>query len=130
MNRHRSRRLAFAALVVAAPLTMAAPASAHHSFGAFDRNKEMTVTGTVKTWRWANPHPTMIIVVADKPGADPTDYTFEWPAPLQLQEKGWTRKLATVGDKVTIKFNPWRSGSPGGLFQDITSADGKSLKAR
>ena len=127
MTRRDGCRLALAALAITAPLALALPAAAHHSFGAFDRSKEMTVTGTVKVWRWTNPHPIMTIVAPDKSGAD-VDYVFEWPAPVQLQEKGWTRNLAHVGDKVLMKYNPWRNGSPGGLFQDITTPDGKTLK--
>ena len=124
----RGRGFALAIIGAAGSLVLAMPAAAHHSGGAFDHTKEVTVTGTVKEWRWANPHPAMTIIVADKSGPD-ASYYFEWPAPAQLQERGWTRNLATVGDKVKITYNPWKNGTPGGLFKDITAADGKSLKA-
>jgi hypothetical protein len=130
MTRRIGRRLALAALGFAAPLTLALPADAHHSFGAFDQSKEMTVTGAVKVWRWTNPHPMMTITVTDKSAPAQGDYVFEFPAPVQLQDRGYTRNLAKVGDQVKVKYNPWRSGNNGGLFKDITSPDGKSLKAR
>jgi hypothetical protein len=118
--------LAAAAIV---SVGVATPVLAHHSFGAFDRTKEMTVTGTVKEWKWSNPHPFMAVSAEGKPSADPA-YTFEFGAPVQLQARGYTRKMVKVGDKVILKYNPWRNGDPGGLFTDITSADGKSLKTR
>ncbi len=127
MTRRFGRRLALAAFGIAAPLALAVPAVAHHSFGAFDRSKEMTVLGTVKEWKWVNPHPSMTVIAPDATGKDAA-YTFEYPAPVQLQEKGWTRKMVAIGDKVKVKYNPWRSGNPGGLFQDVTTPDGKSLK--
>jgi hypothetical protein len=128
MTRRIGRPLALVALGIAAPLALALPAFAHHSFGAFDQSKEMTVTGTVKVWRWANPHPMMTITVTDKAAPTQGDYLFEFPAPVQLQDRGYARGLAKVGDTVKIKYNPWRNGSGGGLFKDITTPDGKSLK--
>jgi hypothetical protein len=129
MSHHIGRGLALAALGIAALFTRAVPAEAHHSFGAFDRSKEMTVVGTVKIWQWANPHPQMTITVTDKSAPVLGDYLFEYPAPVQMQERGFSRNLAKVGDQVKIKYNPWRNGMPGGLFNDITAPDGKSLKA-
>ncbi|OYX29320.1 MAG: hypothetical protein B7Y99_13370 [Caulobacterales bacterium 32-69-10] len=107
----------------------ATPAFAHHSAGAFDRTKEMTVTGTVKTWRWANPHPEMRIVVAGS-GATAGEYIFEYPAPTTMIDRGYSRNFVKVGDQVKIKYNPWRSGTNGGLYQDVTTPDGKSMKVR
>ena len=31
-------------------------AFAHHSMNGFDRAKTVTITGTVKQFKWANPH--------------------------------------------------------------------------
>ena len=69
-------------------------------------------------------------IVADKSAPVAGDYVFEYPAPVQMQDRGWTRNLAKVGDKVKVAYSPWRAGNPGGLFKDITGADGRSLKAR
>ncbi len=126
MTRRFGGSFALAALGLAA---LAAPASAHHSAGAFDSTKSMTVTGTIKMWRWANPHPEMRLNV-DAPGAAPGEYVFEYPAPSTLIDRGYSRNFVKVGDKVTIKYRPWKSGSNGGLYQEVTKPDGSSLKVR
>jgi len=123
------RPFALAGLGLAASVALAAPAFAHHSAGAFDRTKEVTVTGTVKEWRWANPHPSMTIV-ADKSAPVQGEYLFEYPAPMAMQGQGYSRNFIKVGDQVKIKFNPWKSGAPGGLYQEISAPDGRSLKTR
>ena len=125
--KHDARRFGLVALGIVGAVALAQPASAHHSAGAFDRTKEMTVTGTVKTWVWSNPHPSMTIATPDGAGKE-VSYLFEYPAPVSLQGQGWTRKMVAIGDKVKITYTPWRSGNPGGLFKDITAADGRSLK--
>jgi hypothetical protein len=112
-----------------APLALALPAAAHHSFGAFDQSKSDTVLGTVKEWQWTNPHAFMTIAGQNEAGKT-ADYVIEWPAPMQLQQRGYTRNLAKVGDKVKLTFRPKKDGTPGGLFTDITSPEGKSLKTR
>ncbi len=125
----RSRRGFIWAVVAAAPLAVALPAWSHHSAGAYDQTKEVTVTGVVKDWEWTNPHSFMTVAGSDTAGKT-ADYLIEWPAPMQLQQRGYTRNLAKVGDKVMVKFHPNKDGKPGGLFADITTPEGKSLKAR
>ena len=50
-----SRVLKCTLIALAAMLT-ASSALAHHSFAMFDQSKSVTVQGTVKDFRWANPH--------------------------------------------------------------------------
>ncbi len=42
--------------VVAAALAVAVPAAAHHGFGNFDRNGEVSIEGTVTGVDFVNPH--------------------------------------------------------------------------
>ena len=114
--------------LAAAPLMFALPAWSHHSAGAYDHTKEVTVTGTVKDWEWTNPHSFMTVNGADA-SSKTADYLIEWPSPMELQNRGYRRSLAKVGDKVIVKFHPNKDGRLGGLFTDITTPEGKSLKA-
>ncbi|HEX5278775.1 MAG TPA: DUF6152 family protein, partial [Micropepsaceae bacterium] len=44
------------------------PAIAHHSFAMFDRDKTLTLTGTVKEFQWTNPHAWIYMMVSDDSG--------------------------------------------------------------
>ena len=51
------RACAAAAAVLALGVAAAgAPALAHHSFAMFDYNNRITLTGTVVSFQWTNPH--------------------------------------------------------------------------
>ena len=59
------RRLTIVLLLV---VGAAAPLGAHHSFAAFDRTREVTLTGVVKEVQWNNPHAWIQVVVTDARG--------------------------------------------------------------
>ena len=119
-----TRRAALTGL--AAALLAAAPALAHHSFAMFDRQKEVTLTGTVKEFQWTNPHSFIEIEVADPQGAI-TPYSIEMNSPNNLTRQGWKSTSLKVGDKVVLLMNPLRDGSKGGLFVSVMLPDGKVL---
>src|SRR5688572_12210840 len=52
-----------------ATLGLAAPVLAHHSAAAFDTQKQVTVTGTVTQYRFANPHVYLTIQVRKDDGS-------------------------------------------------------------
>ena len=114
------------ALGLAAALMAAAPALAHHSFAMFDRQKEITLKGTVKEFQWTNPHSFIEIEVADDKGVI-TPYSIEMNSPNNLTRQGWKSTALKAGDKVTVVMNPLRDGSRGGLFVSVMLPDGKVL---
>jgi hypothetical protein len=115
-----------ALLGLAAALLASGPALAHHSFAMFDRQKEITLTGTVKEFQWTNPHSFIEIEVADPQGAV-TPYSVEMNSPNNLTRQGWKSNALKPGDKVTVVMNPLRDGSRGGLFVSVMLPDGKVL---
>jgi hypothetical protein len=119
----RSRQ---AFLGLAAALLAAAPAFAHHSFAMFDRQKEITLKGTVKEFQWTNPHSFIEIETLDDKGALAT-YSIEMNSPNNLTRQGWKSTFLKAGDKVTLVMNPLRDGSRGGLFVSVMLPDGKVL---
>jgi hypothetical protein len=112
----------------AALLACAAVASAHHSGAMFDREKQVTITGTVTEFTWTNPHASFRV---DVPNAEDKveSWAIEMNSPNNLVHAGWKRSTIKPGDKVTVKINPLRDGRPGGLYIGITLADGKYLGA-
>ena len=116
-------RLAAAAAVGA--LLVGAPALAHHSFAMFDQRKVMTLEGTVTQFQWTNPHSFIEMDVPGGPKA--THWSIELNSPNNLKRQGWSRDSLHTGDKVTLRMNPLRDGSKGGLFLDVKLANGKVL---
>jgi hypothetical protein len=117
----------FKALALAGvALCVAAPALAHHSFAMFDREKNLTMTGTVTEFEWTNPHVWIHMKVPDQAGKDVV-WSFEMQAIAQDSSLGWRADSVKPGDKVTIDFHPLKDGSRGGQLVAATLADGKRL---
>lgn len=102
------------------------PALSHHSFAMFDRTKEVTLAGTVKSFEWTNPHSWLQLVVRDARGAT-KEYSIEMGSPNTMSRSGWRKTSFKPGDRVTVKMNPMRDGSAGGAFISAVNAEGKTL---
>lgn len=97
----QSRTRAFSVIALAA-FAAALPAAAHHSFAAeFDRNKPITLTGTVTKLEWTNPHARLYIDVEDEDG-NVVNWDFELGPPNGLMRAGWNRNSLRAGHVVTI----------------------------
>ena len=120
------RRLLIASALVAACM---APALAHHSPAAFDRTKEVKLAGTVKEFRWQNPHTWIEVIVKDDKGQDVV-WGVELTSPTYLVRAGWKSNTIKPGDRVTVVGNPVRSGEPAAIFVSLTLADGRTLFER
>jgi hypothetical protein len=64
-------------------LLLALPAGAHHSGAAFDRDKTVTVIGTVNSVEWTSPHARLKVDSKDEVGAAVT-WDFELPSPVTV----------------------------------------------
>ncbi len=104
-------------------------APAHHSYSMFDLAKKSQVSGTVRTLEWMNPHVWLWLgVPAEKGGA--AIYAFEGTSINEMSRRsGWTKNVVTAGDKVTVKFSPFKDGRNGGRIEAVTLADGRVLNA-
>lgn len=78
------------ALLLAGILSLgtAGSAFAHHSFGMFDMNKNVTVTGVVKDFQWTNPH-VWIDLVTKGPGEKAGRVFLRRSRQRRYSSKGW-----------------------------------------
>jgi hypothetical protein len=121
---------AFLGLAAALTLLAAAPALAHHSPAAFEPQKTVSLTGTVKEFRWQNPHTWIEILVPNEKGEEVL-WAIELTSPTYLIRAGWKSTTLKPGDKVTVVGRPLKSGEPGSaIFTSVTLADGRTLYER
>src|SRR5262245_39246418 len=107
----------------------AIPAVAHHAFAAeFDRQKPVTITGTVTKVEWANPHARFYVDAKDETGKV-NNWEFEPGSPNGLMRRGWTRNSLKIGDTVTV--TGWRAKNAPHVANagTVTLADGKKVFA-
>jgi len=104
----------------------AAAAQAHHSFAMFDHVNRITLAGTVTQFQWTNPHVFIELDVPDGNG-DIKHYSIECASPNVLQRIGWKFTDVKKGDKITLLINPLRNGTPGGMLETATLADGRVM---
>ena len=122
-------KTALVGLTCAMTLGMASLAYGHHSMEGFDRSKSVTLVGTVKEFKWANPHSWIELEVPNaKGGVD--NWNIEMTAPFVLIRAGWKSNSLKAGDKVTVVGHPQKSGEPGALFVSVVTADGQTLTDR
>lgn len=121
------RALLFTALVVTVGVAM--PASAHHSFAAeFDRDKPITVTGTVTKLEWTNPHARLYIDAKDDKGSI-VHWDFELGPPNGLMRRGWNRNSLREGHVVTISGFLSKTQAHIGNARTVKLADGREVFA-
>ena len=101
-------RTCFSIIAASLAVALALPAAAHHaSAGQFDQTRTIEVSGTVKEWRFVNPHPVLVLSVTDKNGT-----TNEWdvyfgPAAVSfLKTRGYQLDSFTPGQAIIVKGHP------------------------
>ena len=101
---------------------------AHHAFSAeFDANKPVTLSGTVTSVEWRNPHTWFYVDVKDDAG-NVVNWGFELASPNLLLRNGWTRSSMKVGDVVMVRAYQAKNGMSLANAHGVTlTATGKTL---
>src|SRR5262245_33052377 len=116
-----------AVFIIAVALCFAAQAAlAHHSGAMFDSEKVKEIKGSIKEFQWKNPHVWIQVYVPNAAGVK-EEWSVEGGGPNSLSRQGWRPTTFKPGDEVSIKVNPMKDGSPGGMFVGAKFADGKTI---
>ncbi|MGE3403972.1 MAG: DUF6152 family protein [Vicinamibacterales bacterium] len=110
------------ALLTIALVLAAAAAAAHHSIaGAYDRNKPVTVEGTVTQFRFVNPHPSLSIEVRDAAG-NVAPWFLEMDSRGELAAVGFSAETFKAGDQVEVTGSASRTQATAMYIQKLRRA--------
>src|SRR5262249_17027218 len=102
---------------------------AHHAFATeFDKDKKVTMTGTVAKMDWKNPHVWMWVDIKGKDGKT-EQWGLEFGAPNALFRRGWTKSSVPIGGQVTITGYLAKDGRLIASAENVMLPDGKTLFA-
>lgn len=102
------------------------PLSAHHSWPV-NRDKLVTVKGTVTQIEWANPHPMFTVEVREDGGRTET-WLIGGPALNRMEASGWTKTTIKPGDVVTGTGYQFSDGQKIVRLERIVLSDGKEMR--
>jgi hypothetical protein len=122
-------RSTFSRLAAAAVMLVAPPAFAHHSGAMFDAQKTLTVSGTVLSFAWTNPHSWLELKAQDASGKQ-TQWSIELNGPEALFREGFRPNMPKVGDKVTVVMHPLKDGRHGGSVISVLLPNGTRIGIR
>lgn len=105
----------------------ALPVQAHHSFAMFDQQQQLTLRGSVKEFRWTNPHAFIQLLVTEGKDGTIAEWSIEMTSPEHLVRGGWKPRLLKAGDQIAVVVHPLRDGVRGGQFMSATRQDGTPL---
>lgn len=101
----------------------------HHAEAVFDHNQILSVTGTVRTFLWANPHVLINLEITNTNGQSDVSI-FEAGSAIAMQRNGWNRDSLKAGDRLAVTYSPRRDKRPGGMLLTATLASGATLRWR
>ena len=106
-------------------------AFAHHSTqGIYNEDVMVEITGTVKEWRFINPHPSLIIEVTGADGkVQEWDVSYGGPAVTHLTRRGYTVDTFKPGDVIVVRGFAAKVETAFGLLirGDPTNQDGSPI---
>ena len=112
------------AMIVAAGVISISTQAHHSNDYHFDRNVGVTVSGTVKAFRFINPHSRLLVDVAGEDGSVVT-WDCEMGGANVMMRRGWTRDVFRPGDEIVIQGIAARRHETECYFDSAAFADGR-----
>ena len=112
-------------------LAIFSTSNAHHAVSAYDRDRTVSISGTVTRWQFINPHSGIWLEVEQDDGS-----LVEWAGEFQSVQDlyrffGWNKDTFQPGDEVTIVGNPdRREGHFSMWVSEVVFADGTRTDVR
>jgi hypothetical protein len=100
-------------------------AHAHHSALSYDFSQNVWISGTIKEVRVINPHMRLTLVVSDSTG--PRELTFDGHGVNNFYRVGWRASMLKEGDKIKVRFSPYKDGREGGFVTGFVTALGQQV---
>lgn len=97
--------------------TSAPVAMAHHGWGNYDPAQVLTLTGTIKTMTYSNPHGTLTLEASGK------TWTVTLAPPFRMQNRGLPQEALKEGATVTVVGYPNRNDASEMRAERITVND-------
>jgi hypothetical protein len=111
--------------LLAALALFACSAGAHHSAVIFDVTQTIEKTGEVTLFTLRNPHLILNMDIINENGEKEL-WRLEGQGIGAMQAMGFDRGSVEVGDTITVRMNPLRTGKPGGLVLGLIGDDGRA----
>jgi len=104
----------------------AAGLGAHHGSADYQTDREITVTGVVRDWRWTNPH-TRVWLTVTRAGGIREEWDGEGPPLTWAAQRGWSADTLRAGEEVSLVMYPAKREGRSGLVKRIRRANGEVL---
>jgi hypothetical protein len=113
-------------LLVLAGFLFSTQAFAHHGNAAYETTKVTTITGTVTSFQFVNPHVMIAMDVKDPSTGEVVKWQGELTSPNHLERAGWTKSTIKPGDEITVSGSALKSGTPAMQIRKIMK-DGQPI---
>jgi hypothetical protein len=110
-------------------LGLSASLFAHHSQSQYDTSQTVAVEGTFTAISWSNPHSLFYLSGRSQGEKDaPVErWVVEGPSPRGMENFGFTKDAAKVGEKIILMGNPRRDGKRELLLLSVILPDGRKI---
>lgn len=119
-------RIGLAAFVGSWGVLAAPCVSAHHGFGNFAMDEDITISGVVTKMDFVNPHSWVHFEVTAADGTK-SQHRCELRSATTLRRSGWTPEMFAAGQTITIEGSPDRAEKGACYVSTIKFGDGTVL---